>query len=393
MRPYDTIVVGAGIQGLLVALECSASGQRVLLVDKGGAGRATTDNSFGIVHGGLRYLQRLDLGRWRRSRREQGWFLREFPDLAAPLACVMPLYKGAFRSPMAFSAAFGLEKLLSRDLDVPDTLPQGSILPAAAVLANFPCIDANGLLGAAQWHDVALLNPAALVERLVSRFTGAGGEMAQNHEVIGFSNRHGKATGVSMRNARTGQSLTCAADTIVLCVGPWSEALTQSAGLTDKRLACKALAFNLLLDIEPQFTQGLAVSVRAGRGRSYFVRPHNGKLLAGTYYVERSGAEPNEVGAAAIAAFKSDLQRCLPGLNIREAEVLRVMAGSLPGRAANRLTSSDVLVDHGAAGGVRGIFTVLGVKLTTSRTLAEKAVQMIHPPSGSTGTVMRPVGQ
>lgn len=102
---YDLIVIGGGIYGIALALESSRRGWRPLLLERGDFGGETSLNSLGIVHGGLRYLQSLDIIRFRESVAERRWFLAHFPDLVEPLKCLMPLYGGGLRRRSVIAAA------------------------------------------------------------------------------------------------------------------------------------------------------------------------------------------------------------------------------------------------------------------------------------------------
>src|SRR5262249_52416480 len=62
---WDLVVVGGGIYGAAIAREAALRGLSVALVDRGDFGAATSANSHKIIHGGLRYLQHLDLPRLR----------------------------------------------------------------------------------------------------------------------------------------------------------------------------------------------------------------------------------------------------------------------------------------------------------------------------------------
>jgi glycerol-3-phosphate dehydrogenase len=73
------LVVGGGVYGIATAFEAAARGLRPLLLEAGDLLGGTTANSLRILHGGLRYLQRLDLVRHRRSVRERAFFLEHFP--------------------------------------------------------------------------------------------------------------------------------------------------------------------------------------------------------------------------------------------------------------------------------------------------------------------------
>ncbi|MFD2428648.1 FAD-dependent oxidoreductase [Sphingobium scionense] len=101
----ETVILGAGIQGATLALAAIARGQRPILIDRDDAPAGASVNSYGIIHGGLRYLQSFSIGRWRQSRRAQAWYIDRYPRHVRPLRCVMPLYRGAIRSPALFARA------------------------------------------------------------------------------------------------------------------------------------------------------------------------------------------------------------------------------------------------------------------------------------------------
>ena len=78
--PFDVVVIGGGITGAGVALDAATRGYSVALVEKADFASGTSSRSSKLVHGGLRYLQKFDLGlvreallerqlrsRWRRT--------------------------------------------------------------------------------------------------------------------------------------------------------------------------------------------------------------------------------------------------------------------------------------------------------------------------------------
>ena len=147
---YDLIIVGGGIHGAMLALEASGRGLAVLLVEKDDFGGATSFNSLRIVHGGLRYLQSLDVARFRESVAERRWFLANFPDLVKPLGCLMPLYNRGLKRKFVLRMAFAVNDILSRDRNsgVPPShhLPTGRILGVEETVRIFPNIDRRAYL-------------------------------------------------------------------------------------------------------------------------------------------------------------------------------------------------------------------------------------------------------
>src|SRR3970040_1750222 len=95
---YDLIIVGGGIYGAALSYMASLYGLESLLLERDDFGGATSYNSLRILHGGLRYLQKLDLHRFWESVRERNWFFRNFAGLVEPLPCLIPLYnRGLYR--------------------------------------------------------------------------------------------------------------------------------------------------------------------------------------------------------------------------------------------------------------------------------------------------------
>src|SRR5512145_961283 len=82
---YDVVIVGGGIYGAMLHLEAARAGLRSVLVERGDFGGATSENSLRIVHGGLRYLQNLNVVRSVESTRERQWYLESMSRLVAPL--------------------------------------------------------------------------------------------------------------------------------------------------------------------------------------------------------------------------------------------------------------------------------------------------------------------
>ncbi|MEZ4484846.1 MAG: hypothetical protein R2864_09680 [Syntrophotaleaceae bacterium] len=79
-------------------------GYGVWCLKKQDFGSQTSFNHLRILHGGLRYLQSLDLRRFRDSVAERSWFLRHLPGLARPVDCLLPLYgNGLHRPAVAFA--------------------------------------------------------------------------------------------------------------------------------------------------------------------------------------------------------------------------------------------------------------------------------------------------
>src|SRR5688500_14172634 len=135
---YDVIVVGGGVYGAMLHLEASRCGLRSVLVERGDFGAATSENSLRIVHGGLRYLQNLNVARSVESTRERQWYLASLPRLVAPLPCLLPIYQRGTKRTSVLSLGLAANDALSAavmylDCSLSD-VPRGHVLDAARVL-------------------------------------------------------------------------------------------------------------------------------------------------------------------------------------------------------------------------------------------------------------------
>ena len=90
-RTFDVLVVGGGIYGLTIAYDCAQRGLSVALIDRGDFGSGASFNHLRTIHGGLRYLQTLDIGRARESVRERRTLARIAPDAVRLQPFVLPL--------------------------------------------------------------------------------------------------------------------------------------------------------------------------------------------------------------------------------------------------------------------------------------------------------------
>src|SRR5260370_41439451 len=90
-KHFDVVVIGGGISGVAIALECARGGKRTLLVEQNDFASGTTSRSTRIIHGGLRYLEHCEVGLVRESLRERQRLRCESPHLVQPLEFLLAL--------------------------------------------------------------------------------------------------------------------------------------------------------------------------------------------------------------------------------------------------------------------------------------------------------------
>jgi glycerol-3-phosphate dehydrogenase len=372
-REHDLLVVGGGIHGAAAAWDAAQRGLAVALVERRDFGSGTSWNSLKTIHGGLRHLQRLDLAGVRESIRERRALLRIAPDLVRPLPFLVPLRGHGLQGREAFAVGLRLYDILgldrNRGVASDRQIPAGRILSRRDVLARVPGLSGDRLAGGALWHDAQVVSSERLLLAFLHAASAAGAVLANDAEVVGWLRAGSRVTGARVRDGETGIERDVPARLVLNAAGPGAGPLLRLAGI--ERPAIPLLrAVNLVL--------GRAVVTEAAvggwsAGRLLFVVPWRDRSIVGTGYFE---AEIDVVSAA--AAFFDDARRAFPFTRLDVEDVTLVHQGLVPGRDGGAsLWTRSRLIDHGKEDGVPGLLTMVGVKYTTARALAEEAVDVV----------------
>lgn len=398
-KKFDLLVIGGGIYGACVAWEASLRGLSVALVEKNDFGSATSANSLKVIHGGLRYLQHADFRRMRQSIAERKTLLKIAPHLIHPLPVLVPTYGHGLKGIEAMVSALAINDCVSldRNLGLSDAqkhIPRGRTISPKACLEMLPGISADGLTGGAMFYDAQVYNSERLLISFLQSASAYGAEIANYSEVVGFLSERENITGATVRDGLTGIEFDIQARVVVNTSGPWvSEVLrklTVSSPLQHQPLA---KAMNLV--IRPLFDHAYAVGISSRKrycdrdalinkgSRLFFVAPWRNKSLVGTAYSPYDG-DPDSLAVTEpeIEEFLHDFNAAYPSADLALSDVEFVHRGLLPssevysGKGDVQLTKHYQLYDH-RNDGVTGLLTVIGVKYTTARGVAQHAVDTV----------------
>lgn len=379
---YDLIIIGGGIYGAMLSLEAGFRGLRSLLLEKDDFGGATSYNSLRIVHGGFRYLQSLDLKRFYESVGERRWFLKTFPELVKPLPCLMPLYGKGAKRPSILAGALSINDLLSvqrnSGLSKEAHLPRGKLLSTAEVRSHFPSVDTEGLKGGALWFDASMSDSQRILMNVLRWATTLGSTALNYVKANEVLTHKGQVAGVRGQDTLTQETYEYRAPIVINACGPWSGKMANSTDLFRP-----SLAWNLLFDRPALSNCALAIAPKQPKAQTYFLHPWKNRLLAGTIHSPRhhnTDARP-EPSEQQIESFINNLNNTIPNLDLKRSEVVRVLAGILPVKQTGgvQLCSQEAIVDSGQNSGVKGFYSIAGVKFTTSRLVADRTLKRVFP--------------
>ena len=392
---FDVVVVGGGIFGVSLAWEAASRGLSVALVERNDFCGGTSANSYKMVHGGIRYMQHADFPRIRESCRERSSLLRVAPHLVRPLPILVPTYSGLMKSRLAMRTAMAVYDgvTLDRNRGISDPLnqiPRGRMLSKADCLALYPDLAADDFTGGALFHDGQMYNPTRLALSFLRSAVEAGAEVANYVEATALLREGDRVIGIRANDRLGDNPIEIRGDVVINAAGPWAQKVLGNVRLNPQPTFSRDAAFvipdkripDVALAVQGATKDPDAVLSRGER--HLFVVPWRHYTMVGVWHVvwER---EPDEVTVPdeELRQFIDEVRGAMPSLNLELDDVSLWNAGCvLFGENREGATNLSYgkrswIVDHRKTDGVEGLVTVIGVRYTTARGVAERTIDLL----------------
>ncbi|HEY1479550.1 MAG TPA: glycerol-3-phosphate dehydrogenase/oxidase [Gaiellales bacterium] len=367
-RELDVLVIGGGITGVGTALDAVTRGLDVGLIEARDYASGTSSKSSKLIHGGLRYLEMLDLGLVREALRERELLLtRLAPHLVKPVAFLWPLtHRGWER--LYLGAGLALYDRLGGSRSVPATRH----LSHRGVLEIAPALRPDAFVGGVQFYD-AQEDDARLVAYVARTARQHGAALATRVEATGFLREGGRVVGVTARDVEAGADVEIRARQVLSAAGVWTDELRELAGgASGSRIRpSKGIHVVVPRDRIPMET---GILMRTEKS-VLFIIPW------GPHWIIGDTDTAWELDRANPAATSSDIDYVLEKANgmLRSPLVrddvegvfvgLRPLVGSSESADTTRLSR-----EHTVESPIPGLTTIAGGKYTTYRVMAKDLV-------------------
>jgi glycerol-3-phosphate dehydrogenase len=349
-------VVGGGINGAGAAWELVRRGYEVTLFDKGVCGAQTSSATTKMIHGGLRYLERMHVGLVRESLRERAWLLEHLPELVKRLEILLPVYADSPRSRAAIKAGLLLYDALASG----EKISRHRSL-SVQELTHLAPLRPDRLRGGFSYWD-AQVDDFALVRSVVASAIRDGATVREHTRVESLI-RAGKEWIV-----RTDRGDESHFDLVVNAAGPWMTELLGRNHIKARYVLSLVRGSHLVLKHRVSDV-GMLLQSTTDR-RVFFVLPWKETTLVGTTEVvqreplDKVRASEEEIDYL-IARFNHYLRE-----PISRDDVASTFAGVRPlvGRATNpSAIGRDFRVVRSG-----NLINVFGGKMTTFMALSRK---------------------
>src|SRR5580692_3616862 len=370
----QVLVVGAGAVGAGVALDAATLGLSVGLVEARDFGSGTSSRSSKLIHGGLRYLEQLNIGLVREALAERSLLLQRIaPHLVHPVSFLFPFTHHAWERAYV-GAGVSAYDMLGFSLGQTRGLPRHRQLTRRAALRIAPALKRSALTGALIYWD-AQVDDARYVMTLVRTAAGYGAHAASRTQVTGFLREGERVTGVRAVDLETGSALEIRAQQVVNATGVWTDetqAMVGGRGTINVR-ASKGVHLVVPRD---RIHSSSGIILRTAFS-VLFVIPWGRHWIIGTTDTDWSLDKPHP------AAGRNDIDYVLGQLNkilavpLTRDDVEGVYAGLRPLLAGESESTSKLSREHTVAHPVPGLVLIAGGKYTTYRIMARDAVDAV----------------
>lgn len=364
---WDVLVIGGGATGLGAAVEAASRGYRTLLVERADFAKETSSRSTKLVHGGVRYLQQMNVTLVLDALRERGYMLRNAPHLVHDLSFVIPAY--SYFSLPYYGVGLKVYERLSGKL----SFGRSQVLSRKTALEKLPGIKSKGLSGGILYHD-GQFDDARYAIALLRTLQDLGGVALNYVAATGLIERDGKVVGIRAHDQESGADFELQAKAVVNATGVHVEQIIDMDGQPHKSLLAVSQGSHFVLP--RSFLPGNTALMipKTADGRVLFAIPWHGALIVGTTDVPVDSTSPEPRALHEEKAFLCEHIGRYMDHAPQPDEILSVFSGLRPLVRKGHAKTSKLSRDHTILVSPAGLVTVTGGKWTTYRRMGQDTI-------------------
>jgi glycerol-3-phosphate dehydrogenase len=389
---FDVVVIGGGITGAGVALDASSRGYSVALIEKADFASGTSSRSSKLVHGGLRYLQKFDLGLVREALLERQLMVKLAPHLVRPLQIVVAAFEGA-RPDRLMGIGLNMYDVMAtaplrgrrgarraaiaagEDPDSDWSPARHRIISGEEVARLLPALEARNPTGGYLFYDCQT-DDSRLVLSVLGEAERFGAICANRLQVMELLREDGGASGVNVRDVLTGAQLDVQAENIVNATGVWADRIRPEELHAEAEVPSIVPSRGTHVTVSHEHLPLRAGAIiPAGEGRSIFALPWLGRSLLGTTDHNYDGDIDHVRPSLEDIDYLLEAANGFFGSSLTVSELSGAFAGVRPLISAGDARKSvDISRKAELYETSSGMITITGGKLTTWRRMAKLAV-------------------
>ena len=370
---FDLLVIGGGITGAGIALDATARGLKVCLIEKDDFASGTSSRSTKLIHGGLRYLKQLEFGIVREVGQERTILYKNAPHIVIPERMLLPIIDGG--SLGKYSTSLGLyvyDRLAGVEKE-----ERRNMLSKEETMEQEPLLNTSILKGGGMYVEYRSDDARLTIE--VLKTAVEKGALCLNY--VEFSsfilNEQNKIKGAVVKDIIEDKELKIKAKKIINACGPWVDDLRKKDNSLNKKRLHLTKGIHIVLAKE-KLPIKQAVYFDVQDGRMIFAIPRHNKIYIGTTDTNYQSninfpyAEKEDVIYLLNAA-----NYMFPTANLEINDIESTWAGLRPlihedGKSPSDLSRKDEIFISDS-----NLISIAGGKLTGFRKMAERSVNVV----------------
>ncbi|PIC77541.1 glycerol-3-phosphate dehydrogenase [Sporosarcina sp. P19] len=369
---FDVLIIGGGVTGAGIALDAASRGLNTVLVEMQDFAAGTSSRSTKMIHGGLRYLKKLEFKIVSQTGQERAVVYENGPHVTTPTWLLLPIYKGGTFGKFSSSIGLRVYDMLAKV----KRSERKSMLSKKQTLQAEPKLNPKGLLGAGKFVEYRS-DDARLTIEVIKEAVQHGASVLNYTKVTDFVYQDGKVAGVEAVDQLTGKSRVICAKKVINAAGPWVNEVRHKDAMPDHKKLHLTKGVHLVFD-QCVFPLKQTIYFDTPDGRMVLAIPRDGKTYIGTTDTDYQGSltEPQITQADKEYLLKA-IRFVFPKLEISEEQIESGWAGLRPliqeeGKSASEISRKDEIWISDS-----GLLTIAGGKLTGYRKMAETIVDQI----------------
>ncbi len=365
---WDVVVLGGGATGLGTALDSALRGYRTLLLEARDFASGTSSRSTKLIHGGVRYLARGQIGLVCEALHEREILLKNAPHVVRRLPFLLPTFRPGSR----FYYGFGLwlyDRLAGRT-----SLSRSRIVTREQALELAPTLDSHNLRGGVVYED-AQFDDSRMAISLLRSFLDAGGTALNYASVEGLAKEGGAIRHVFVRDQESSREWSVSCRVVVNATGVFADSIRCMDDPVSPPLIQPSRGSHLVVAKAILPGESAVLIPKTDDGRVLFAIPWLGRVLIGTTDVAVDSVEPEpRAHEEEIAYLLEHANRYFQG-PINQSSILSTFSGLRPLIASGAKGATKTISrEHALFVSASGLVTIVGGKWTTYRRMAKDAV-------------------
>lgn len=374
---FDLVVVGGGVTGCGIALDAATRGLSVALVEQRDLASGTSSRSSKLIHGGLRYLEKLDFRLVREALKERALLLETLaPHLVKPVPFLMPLTKGPFERPYIGSGV-----LLYDTIGGAGAVPRHRHYSKRKARELVPSLREDAMRGGIRYYD-AQVDDARHTMMLARTASQHGAQIATSVRVTGLLRDGQRVTGVQAHDLEKDAAFDLRGRYTINATGVWSDDLVELAGAKAQFTVRASKGVHITVPRE-RIRSKVGLIMRTEKS-VLFVIPWKQEWLIGTTDTDWDLDRAHPVASRADVDYLLEHVNAMLDANIGHDDIIGYYAGLRPLVAGAAKSTAALSREHGLDEPVPGLQVIAGGKYTTYRPMAAHAVDTAAKALGST---------